>query len=192
MPTSFLDQLTKLVRNFLWKSNSDRGICWKKWLHVCFPREWGGLGFRDLRCFNQALSAKQAWRIMSNPELLLSKVLIGKYCQVRPFLQVPEVKNITWGWRSILWGRDLLNTRVQWAVGNGKNTSPFEDQWIPMMTNPMRGSAMSRMLPLMRVEHFIDYEQRRWRTNLVRPTFQESVADKFEQFTFRECSVRTN
>ncbi|CAL5347629.1 unnamed protein product [Camellia sinensis] len=143
---------------------------------MCFPCNWGGLEFRDLRCFNQALLAKQAWRIVSNPNLLLSKVLSGKYCQHHPFLQVPQNSQSTWGWRSILWGRDLLNTGVQWVVGNGKNISPFEDQWIPLMSNPLRGRNMNRMLPSMKVAHFIDHEHRCWRDNLIRLFFPDECS----------------
>ena len=34
----------------------------------------GGLGFRDLEILNLALLAKQIWRVITNPNLLVSKV----------------------------------------------------------------------------------------------------------------------
>ena len=39
----------------------------------------GGLGFRDLEAFNLALLAKQIWRIITNRNMLVSKILKAKY-----------------------------------------------------------------------------------------------------------------
>ena len=76
----FVEQIKSLAINFLWKDAKQKGICWKKWEDLCLPMGKGGLGFRDLGAMNQALLAKTAWRIYSNPESLISKVLLGKYC----------------------------------------------------------------------------------------------------------------
>lgn len=81
MPDNFQHKITTLIRQFLWASSKGSWLAWKKWTALCLPKGWGGLGFRDLTCFNQALLAKQAWQILSSPNLLLSRVLLGKYCQ---------------------------------------------------------------------------------------------------------------
>jgi hypothetical protein len=37
------------------------------------------MGFRDFQLFNQAMLAKQGWRLITKPNSLCAKVLKGKY-----------------------------------------------------------------------------------------------------------------
>lgn len=46
--------------------------------YECRPKTGGGLGFRDLKCFNMELIAKQSWRVISNPSSLMARVLKAK------------------------------------------------------------------------------------------------------------------
>lgn len=49
----------------------------------------GGLGFRDLEMFNLALLARQAWRVLNNPNTLSSLILKAAYF---PETGIPEAK----------------------------------------------------------------------------------------------------
>ncbi|XP_024043750.1 uncharacterized protein LOC112100097 [Citrus clementina] len=68
----------------------------------------GGLGFRDLTSFNQALVAKQAWRLLQLPNSLLAKALQAKYYKHSSFLNAIAGSNPSFIWKSILWGRNKL------------------------------------------------------------------------------------
>jgi hypothetical protein len=80
LPFSVCDDLTKLVRKFWW--GADRGkrkTHWMSWDRMCRPKNEGGIGFRDMCIFNQALLARQAWRLIDNPGSLCARVVKAMY-----------------------------------------------------------------------------------------------------------------
>ncbi|CAN1188525.1 Uncharacterized mitochondrial protein AtMg00310, partial [Linum perenne] len=62
-------------------------IHWIEWRKLCYPKEQGGLGFKDFSKFNQALLAKRGWRIVNNPELLIFRVIKGIFTNQNFFKQ---------------------------------------------------------------------------------------------------------
>lgn len=90
----------------------------------------GGLGFRDIRVFNHALLAKIGWKLLTKPDCLLAKVLLGKYCHNTSFLKANARQGISHGWRGILAGRDLLLQHLGKAIGDGESTNLWSDSWI--------------------------------------------------------------
>lgn len=135
-PVYFLNKVHVVTSRFLWFGEKEKGLVWKNWAACCLPKSKGGLGLRDLGCLNQALLAKVAWRLQSDPSSLLSKVLLGKYCQHSSFLDTKVVSYASWDWRSILWGKELLCKGLKWRIGNGETINVFQDEWLPNSANP--------------------------------------------------------
>jgi hypothetical protein len=70
------DQLDRMISSFWWGSNVDkRKIHWINWKKTCKQKSLGGMGFRDIQAFNQALLAKQGWRILTEPHTIMASVV---------------------------------------------------------------------------------------------------------------------
>ncbi|CAN1185544.1 hypothetical protein LINPERHAP2_LOCUS37615 [Linum perenne] len=66
---------------------------------------------------NQALLAKQSWWILTQLDLLLSMFFKGCYFPSTNFLNATKRSHPSWGWQSILHGRDLLLSGLLWQIG---------------------------------------------------------------------------
>ncbi|XP_027182324.1 uncharacterized protein LOC113780749 [Coffea eugenioides] len=83
LPKGLCKDICKGIANFWWESTQqDRKMHTISWKNLSKVKGKGGLGFRDLEAFNEALLAKQLWRIITSPNLLMSKVIRAKYLQV--------------------------------------------------------------------------------------------------------------
>lgn len=67
--------IEKLIRKFWWGESGDRKkIHWKNWGTLCKHKSDGGLGFKELVKFNDAMLAKQVWRLYTDRTSLFFKV----------------------------------------------------------------------------------------------------------------------
>uniref|UniRef100_A0A453KW74 Uncharacterized protein n=1 Tax=Aegilops tauschii subsp. strangulata TaxID=200361 RepID=A0A453KW74_AEGTS len=87
-------------------TSGEQKVHWVSWEKMCAPKREGGLGFRDLQAFNQALLAKQAWRILTSPSSLVARVLKARYFRDSSILTATCPSNASYTFRSILHGRD--------------------------------------------------------------------------------------
>lgn len=132
IPTSILKDIEKLCANFWWgNSATNKRVHWKSWKLLKEAKEIGGMGFRDLVIFNKALLAKQVWRILSNPENIVSKVLKRRYVRHLDIMEASIGNNPSYIWRSLMWSRDILDEGLYWKVGNCKKVNIINDRWIP-------------------------------------------------------------
>lgn len=68
--------------------------------------------------------------MLSNPNCLLSRVFLRKYCHNANLLKVKATKSSSHGWTGILAGRDLLIKHLGKVVGDGTETIVWFDPWI--------------------------------------------------------------
>jgi hypothetical protein len=132
IPKQICKGITTAMSNFWWGDGADRKrMHWLAWWKMCVPKQQGGMGFRDIQCFNLALLAKQVWRILEEPESLCARVLRAKYFPNGDLLNAPMKKGSSFTWQSIWAGIQTFKKGGIWRVGNGNNINIWEDRWVP-------------------------------------------------------------
>lgn len=123
LPKETCKKIKNAMIEFRWSSDKDkRKIPWVSWCKLCRQKKQGGLGFRDIGQFNQALLCKQSWKIWDQPQSLLSRILKGRYFKNGSLLECDNGTRLSYAWRSILFGRELLLKGLVKSLGHGRDT----------------------------------------------------------------------
>jgi hypothetical protein len=126
------DQISAMICRYWWNQQEGKHkIHWTSWDVMIKPKKEGGLGFRDIHGFNMAMLCKQAWRLLHSPLSLCSRILKAKYFPNSTVLEAQPRSGMSYAWRSILKGVDLLKQGLIWRVGHGADLNIWSDPWIP-------------------------------------------------------------
>jgi hypothetical protein len=182
LPKGVCNQIEGMTSRFWWGCNVDkRKVHWVNWKKTCKKKEAGGMGFRDISAFNEALLAKQGWRIMIDPESLLARVLKAKYFPKCNFLQANKGQKASYSWQSIIKARWILKKGCCWLIGNGKDINIWEDNWL----HPQGSSATWTPKPpntnLTKVSDLINPSNNDWDRQLISQIFFPIEAEKITQ-----------
>ena len=176
-PVGLIEDLTKIIRDFWWGDEHDRRrMHWIAWDRVTRPKSFGGVGFRDLRVFNQAMLARQAWRLLKFPDSLCARVLRAKYYPAGNLLDTAFIKNASPSWQGVMHGLELLKEGAIWRIGNGNQVKIWRDNWLPrhgsLKSSGRRTNSREKW-----VSELIDPVTRQWDIAKIRRIFHPRDAE---------------
>lgn len=160
---------------------------WKNWQHLCKPKSEGGLGFRKLEAFNLAMLGKQVWRMLTKSDTLVARVFKARYFLKSSILNAPLSSRPSYAWRSLHAAQKLIAKGARAIIGNGENTSLWEDPWInekparPLTASRcLHGSNQVLLSNCTTVKDLLTPDGREWNDNLLKTLFQEEDVRKIE------------
>ena len=180
LPKTLISKLTSIISDYWWGMDSHKKKThWVSWDKMCLPKHLGGMGFRDLECFNQALLAKQAWKTLNQPQSLLSRFLKSRYFNDGNFLEAAIGERPSFAWRSLLFGRDLLKKGLRHRVGNGLNTRVWTDKWVEDPAEGMRAPWVKNISfdVNLRASSLIDTVTKQWNVTKLVEVFVKGDVD---------------
>lgn len=89
-----------------------------------------GLGFRNLRCFNEALLAKKLWRLINHLVSFVARILREKNRSLGDTFLSNGKPSSSPFWRSLLTGTDLVERGTRRRVGNGHTIKIWQHKWL--------------------------------------------------------------
>ena len=137
LPLGLCEEIESMIRKFWWGQRGDRRkIHWVSWGALCKPKSEGGLGFKNLALFNDALLAKQAWRLLHNKDSLFYRIFKSKFFPHGSIMNAPACSQGSYAWKSLLKGREVLKKGLRWHIGTGDLDNLWSDPWLMILQMP--------------------------------------------------------
>jgi hypothetical protein len=171
LPVATCEMMRRIIADQWWgMENGQRKLHWRSWDWLSSPKAMGGLGFRDIEIFNQAMLGRQCWRLLTDPTSLCARVLKGRYFPHCNFWEASCPRSSLYTWRSIIHGRKLVQQGTRWCVGDGSTIRILQDNWI----HGIRPEMLRTLSPLtdgQTVDSLLNEETQSWNVSLVRYVF---------------------
>jgi hypothetical protein len=164
-------KVTAVMSKYWWAGSLDKsGMHWQSWDKLAVPKGQGGLGFRDLEKFNDAMLAKQAWRLLERPDSLCARVLLGRYNKGGDMLTASCPHGASATWKAIIKGREVLKKGLIRKIGNSRTTKIWHDQWIDGTLN-MKPLGRASEEPVQLVSDLLEEDSNQWDVEKVQRIF---------------------
>lgn len=108
LPKGLIEELEILILKFCWGySGNSKKVHWVEWERLCDAKEVGGLGFKEIEKFNDALLAKQIWHMINNPDSLSHRVFKAGFFFLDSILEAKDSFVGSYAWKSVINARDM-------------------------------------------------------------------------------------
>ena len=168
LPLGLCHDIESLIRHFFWgQRGNNRKVNWIKWQELCKPKAQGGLCFKELLRFNDALLAKQTWGLLDEPDSLFYKVFKAKYFPNSSVMEAKIPSSASYASKSIIKGREVIRRGAIWRIGRGESIRVWGDNWLLGTDTNKVLSPCWHGAGNFTVSLFIDQANCRWREDLL-------------------------
>jgi hypothetical protein len=120
--------------------------------------------------------AKQGWRLIDNQDSLCASILKAKYFPEGDVLNASPCRNMSYTWRSILKGIEILKEGIVWRIGGGNKVDIWNDPWLPRETTRRPVTPRGHTI-ISKVAELINPITSSWDEKLVRQLFVPQDVD---------------
>jgi hypothetical protein len=121
---------------------------------------------------------KQGWRVMSNPDILSSKIYKAKYFPHCDFFDSKLGHNPSFVWRSICNSKFILRAGSRWRIGSGQDIPLFNENWLYDASAVSIQQAEVLLDASVTVADIIAPDEKCWNVPLITMMFEPSCATK--------------
>ena len=123
---------------------------------------------------NQAMLAKQFWRISQNPHSLISKTFKAKYFPNASIHECSPKPHHSWFWRGIINQKNSFLKEGRWIIGSGTNIPLDHSARFPCQPHMLNQHNLSTGT----VVDLIDHINHSWNLGLVKTLYPHPICEE--------------
>ena len=108
VPKLILEKIDSFCKFLGSRDGDGHGLVLSAWLGMCTSKENGGLGFRLLKPFQEALMGKQLAKLYDKSPSLWARVIKHKYNPPASIWELQPWQPVSQAWRAVVEGRDIF------------------------------------------------------------------------------------
>lgn len=81
------------------------------------------MGFKNLRAFNLGMIGKQTWKLITNSDSLITRLLKAKYFSHTDYFSASIEHDPSYVWRNLWNAREVLKRELKWSIGTVRTIS---------------------------------------------------------------------
>ncbi|XP_019167324.1 PREDICTED: uncharacterized protein LOC109163060 [Ipomoea nil] len=172
---SFIGRNKKAAFSYIEDKIRQRILSWNKKLlsqaaiERVMNRYWWGLGMNEE--FIGRLGTSCAWRFLTKPDSLVSRVYKARYYPKGTFYDAKIGNNPSFCWRSIMAAQSMVCGGIRRRIGNGKTTLIWDHPWMQDEYDPMIHTDKPPYLNNAAVVGLIDHETHTWDPDILTDIF---------------------
>ncbi|XP_058211589.1 uncharacterized protein LOC131323761 [Rhododendron vialii] len=128
-----ITEIEGVLGAFLWSGLDMKHTGAKvSWMHLCVPKNEGGLGFMSLKEWNQASNIRHLWALSFKAASLWVKWVHMYILKGHSLWEIPIPNDASWVIRKLLKLRDICQGWIRYCIGDGEDTFLWTDNWHPL------------------------------------------------------------
>lgn len=148
-------------------ATNSKGIHWMSWERLSTPKSFGSMGFKNLKALNMAMIGKQAWKLVTSPNSLITKLLKAKYYPRSDYFGASVSHNPSYVWRGLWRVKDMVRRSFQWSIGTGESISVWHQLWLGNHEQLTPVTELHSMWSELRVANLLQVNAKQWNKSFI-------------------------
>ena len=102
-------------------------------------------------------------------------MLKAKYFPSIPFSEASVTHNMSYLWRSLLKGKDIVHEGSIWRIGDGRSINVWKDKWVNSLPSHCPSFDGMQQPTSMKVDLLLVDGERAWNEQVLRELFQPEI-----------------